>query len=205
MKVVGEAPLPAPPSVCMVDRGNCLSLPLLSAGALAGDWFFADLPNHGRRVHEDFGPAACIERLGRFAATLDGPCAWSGSLGTSSYWASAHLPGSRLRQRFRCARSSGHHRASAQTRHRARRFRNAWRRHRRSVERPVITLNRIYIETLDYWMRDNLVLRSTEIRPCPSPPSRRQRRYLKHWLYPSYPPRWYMRSGTLATRRYRCC
>ena len=195
MKVVGEAPLPGA-TICLHGGpgGNCLSLyPFFPPERVAGDWFFADLPNHGRSESTggDFSPTACIERLERFAATLDGPLrvvgqSWGANVALR--WASAHPA------RFSAYVSvSGARDLQAIIAHQARviatmppalQERMAQASQVIGKARDYLS-NHIYIETLDYWMRDNPGLevyreKTLSFTPCPDANAG----YLKHWLVP---------------------
>ena len=195
MKVVGIDPLPGA-TICLHGGpgGNCLSLyPFFPPEHLAGDWFFADLPNHGRSESTggDFSPATCIARLERFAATLEGPLrvlglSWGANVALR--WASDHPA------RFSAfVAISGARDLQAIIKHQSRVIatmppalleRMARASAAQGKEREYLS-NRIYIETLAHWMRDNPGLavyreKTLAFTPCPEANAG----YLKHWLEP---------------------
>ncbi len=174
--------------------GNCLTLyPFFPAERLQGDWYFADLPNHGRSegTDGDWSPEACIAMLEGFADALEGPLrvaglSWGANVALT--WAAAHP------ERFQAMLGiSGAGDLDAIVAYQSQVVPTlppevlalmARSEHATGEEARYLS-NRIYIETLPFWMRGNpgleLYLEKT-LAFCPDPVANAA--YTEHWLLP---------------------
>ena len=195
MKVSGAEPLPGA-TICLHGGpgGNSLTLyPFFPAERIQGDWYFADLPNHGRSdsTGGDWSPEACLAMLERFASTLQGPLRVAGlswGANVALRWATTHpsrfsgfvgISGARDLQAVIAYQSQVIATMPPWLLALMERAATA------EGKEAAYLSNRIYIETLAYWMRDNPGLttyreKTLEFTPNPSANAG----YMEHWLQP---------------------
>lgn len=195
VKVSGRRPL-AGATVCLHGGpgGSCLTLyPFFSRDQVLGDWYFADLPNHGRSTGTDgdWSPEACIARLAAFADTLEGPLrvaglSWGANVALA--WAVAHSD--RVQAMLGI---SGAGDLSAIIAHQSKVISTLppavlgrlARAEQATGPEARYLANRNYLDTLEVWMAGNPgleVYREKTLEFCPDPVANAG--YMAHWLQP---------------------
>jgi len=174
--------------------GSCLSLyPFFPEERILGDWYFADLPNHGRSAGTDgdWSPETCIARLMAFADTLDGPLrvaglSWGANVALT--WAVTHPE--RVEAMLGISGAGdlaaiiAHQSSVIPTMPRAVLECMARAEHAQGQEARYLA-NHIYLETLEVWMAGNpglAVYREKTLEFCPD--SEANAGYMAHWLQP---------------------
>ena len=199
MKVEGTTEFPGT-TICFHGGpgGNSLSLyPFFPAERLLGDWYFADVPNHGRSegTGGDWSREACIAMLEGFADRLEGPLRVSGlswGANVALEWAHAHS------ERFQCLITmSGAGNLDAVERHQMGVMANISPRLVAMMERGEVAegkeaeylSNRIWIETLPIWLEGNPCMEHYREKTLEfTPNSAANKGYWEHWLKPYLKP-----------------